>query len=175
MHHVEAFAPLAEKVTFVAVPGNHGETIRFGKGITRYDDSFDTDPLVAVSEATERIEGLRHVEFFTPHRDRLTVLSDVAGTAVGHAHGHQWRASKYWDWLDSSAGNRHPIGSCDLLLAGHHHHTKMEERGPRTFIQVPAQESESAWWLNTTGQVGNPGCVSFVTKDGRVEDLNVLR
>src|SRR5690606_32257023 len=39
LYAMQLYAPLANKVTMAAVPGNHGETIRFeGTGLTRYDD-----------------------------------------------------------------------------------------------------------------------------------------
>jgi hypothetical protein len=44
LHALTQFAPLARRVSMAAVPGNHGEAVRFaGKGVTRYDDSHDTE------------------------------------------------------------------------------------------------------------------------------------
>src|ERR1700754_3407793 len=99
LHAVELFAPLAGRVSMAAVPGNHGEAVRFaGRGVTRYDDSHDTEALIAVHDAAQlNPAAFGHVEFYVPQTDELTVVVDFAGTIVAHAHGHQWRPGKHFD------------------------------------------------------------------------------
>ena len=178
LHALVTFAPLAERVTMAAVPGNHGETIRFaGKGVTRYDDSHDTESLVAVSDAAElNPEAFGHVEFYVPETDELVVVLDVAGTVVAHAHGHFWRVGKHFDWWKGQAFTpSSAMYEADLLLAGHLHHEFVEADGPRLFIQVPAMESESTWFRHSRGTTGSPGLVVAVTKDGRTDQREVVR
>lgn len=172
LHALKVFAPLAERVTMAAVPGNHGEPVRFeGKGLTRYDDSHDTESLIAVSDVAEMMpETFGHVSFFVPDTDELTVVTEVAGTIVAHHHGHKFGSRKdaVWDWWEGQAFNREsPMHVADLLVAGHLHHEHIEANGSRLFIQVPALEQESTWFRHTSGTAGSPGLMVALTKDGR--------
>lgn len=176
-HALDLFVDSAERVSMVAVPGNHGETQRFsGKGVTRYDDSHDTESLIAVADATKlNAKTFGHVEFYTPEEDEMVVVLDCSGTTIGHAHGHQFRPGKHFDWWRGQSFGGSPLQHADVLLCGHMHHELLEGEGPKTFIQVPATESESTWWRHAKGTPGNPGLLTFVTKDGRVKALEVIR
>lgn len=176
LHAALTFAPLAGRLTMAAVPGNHGEAVRFGgKGLTRYDDSHDTESLISVADALALDkEQFGHVEFYVPDNDELVVVLDVAGTTVAHAHGHQWRPGKHWDWWKGQAfGDR--LHGADLLVAGHLHHEFVDTDGPRTFIQVPSMESESTWWKHRTGASGAPGLIVAVTRGGQTNIKEVVR
>ncbi|MFI2672558.1 hypothetical protein ACH5AU_23860 [Streptomyces albidoflavus] len=173
-----AFAPLAARVTMAAVPGNHGEAVRVsGKGVTRYDDSHDTEALVAVRDALAlNPEEYGHVEFYVPDNDELTVVVDCAGTTVAHAHGHQWRPGKHWEWWRGQAFNKKSaMHTADLLLAGHLHHEHIDTDGHRTFAQPPSMESESTWWRHAKGTTGAPGLLVMATKDGHTPVKEVVR
>ncbi|WP_432078653.1 hypothetical protein [Streptomyces sp. YPW6] len=177
LHAVLTFAPMVNRLTVAAVPGNHGEAIRInGKGTTRYDDSHDTESLIAVQDATKlNPELFGHVEFFVPDTDELTVVVECSGTVVAHAHGHQWRPGKHFTWWQGQAFNRESaMHQADLLLAGHLHHEHVDSDGPRTFIQPPAMESESTWWRHAKGATGAPGLIVAVTKDGAVPVKEVV-
>lgn len=175
-HALLTFAPLAEKVTMVAVPGNHGETTRFaGKGVTRYDDSHDTDALIAVQEAAAMSERFGHVEFYAPGTDELTVTLDLAGTITGHAHGHQFRPGQHFKWWGEQAFGESPLAGATLLLLGHLHHELIEGNGKRLVLQVPALESESTWYRHARGVNGNPGIVVAITKNGVTGPIEVIR
>jgi hypothetical protein len=169
LHALLVFAPLCNRLTMAAVPGNHGETIRFaGKGITRYDDSHDTESLIAVKDAADlNPERFGHVEFYVPQTDEMTVVIECSGTIVGHVHGHQFRPNKHFDWWKGQNFGGSPLGQATLLLAGHLHHEHIESDGPRTFIGVPSLESESSWYRHSTGTAAMPGLIVAVTKDGR--------
>lgn len=178
LHALQLFADCsAPKLTMVAIPGNHGETTRFaGKGVTRYDDSHDTEALVAVAEAAGMDpERFRHCRFVVPDTDELTVVVEVAGTIVGHAHGHQWRPGQHMKWWQGQAFGTSPLRSAHLLLAGHLHHFHAQSEGGRTFVQVPALEHSSAWWRHQTGTGGDPGIVVALTHDGVTPVLEVVR
>ena len=177
LYAMEQFAPYVRRLTMAAVPGNHGEPQRFnGKGVTRYDDSHDTESLIAVSDAAQlNKEAFGHVEFYVPQTDEMTVVLDVAGTRVGHAHGHQWRPTKHFDWWEGQAFGKSPLRDADILLAGHLHHLHVEENGGRTYVGVPALEDESTWWRHSTGIGGNPGIFTMLTQAGRVLEMKVVR
>ncbi|MFI6275914.1 hypothetical protein [Streptomyces sp. NPDC050988] len=177
-HAIVRLAPLVARLTVVAVPGNHGEAVRpGGKGVTRYDDSHDTDALISVSEALALAgEEYAHVEVYVPDTDELTVVVECSGTVVAHAHGHQWKAGKHFEWWRGQAFDKtSAMHTADLLLAGHLHHEFVDTDGPRTFVQVPAMESESTWWRHRKGTRGAPGLMAMVTKDGAVPVKEVVR
>ncbi|AWY07610.1 hypothetical protein SEA_YOSIF_46 [Streptomyces phage Yosif] len=178
LHALLLFAPMAVRVTMAAVPGNHGEAVRIsGKGVTRYDDSHDTESLIAVKDAADLSpERFGHVEFYVPDTDELTVVVDCSGTVVAHAHGHQFRPGKHFEWWKGQAFNRaSAMHQADLLLAGHLHHEHVDTDGFRTFIQPPAMESESTWWRHAKGTTGAPGLVVAITKDGETNIKEVVR
>jgi hypothetical protein len=177
-HAIVRFAPTVSRLTVAAVPGNHGEAVRpGGKGVTRYDDSHDTDALISVSEALALAgEEFAHVEVYVPDTDELTVVVDCSGTVVAHAHGHQWRAGKHFEWWRGQAFDKtSAMHTADLLLAGHLHHELVDTDGPRTFVQVPAMESESTWWRHRTGTRGAPGLMVLITRGGEVPVKEVVR
>lgn len=176
-HALQTFAPLAENVTMVAIPGNHGEPQRFnGKGITRYDDSHDTEALVVVAEqAAMDPARYGHVKFYVPEPDEMTVTLDVAGTLIAHAHGHQFSPGKHLQWWQGQAFGDPLMAEANLLLLGHLHHEMIESSGDRLVLQVPALESESTWWRHRTGTSGNPGLVVAITKDGATSSVEFVR
>ncbi|MFD7677561.1 hypothetical protein [Streptomyces sp. NPDC060187] len=177
LHALLLFAPKCSRLTMVAVPGNHGEAVRInGKGVTRYDDSHDTESLIAVKDAAElNPDRFDHVEFYVPDTDELIVVVECSGTVVGHAHGHQWRPGKHFEWWKGQAFNQaSPMHLVDLLLAGHLHHEFLDTDGWRTFLQPPAMESESTWWRHAKGTTGAPGLVVAVTREGRVPVKEVV-
>ncbi|MGW1040070.1 hypothetical protein [Streptomyces sp. NPDC002547] len=177
LHALLIFAPVCGRLTMAAVPGNHGEAVRFmGKGVTRYDDSHDTESLIAVKDAADlNPQRFGHVEFYVPDTDELTVVVECSGTVVAHAHGHAWRPGKQWEWWRGQAFNKDSaMHQADILLAGHLHHEFVEADGPRTFIQVPSMESESTWFRHSKGTGGAPGLIVAVTREGRVPVKEVV-
>lgn len=178
LHALEVFAPMAQKVTFAAVPGNHGEPQRFeGSGITRYDDSHDTESLIAVADAAALApEKFGHVEFFVPETDELVVVNEVAGTVLVQAHGHTWKPSKHFEWWsDQSFRPESGLHGAHVLMAGHLHHEEIDTWGDRTYIGVPALEDESTWFRHRKGVGGSPGIFLGITKDGAVPVKHIIR
>ncbi|GFH35848.1 hypothetical protein [Streptomyces pacificus] len=145
--------------------------------MTRYDDSHDTESLISVRDALALdAERFGHIEFYVPDTDELTVVVDCSGTTAAHAHGHQWRPGRHFDWWKGQAFNKaSAMHQADPLLAGHLHHEFVDTDGPRTFIQPPAMESESTWWRHAKGTTGAPGLVVAVTKDGHTPVKEVVR
>jgi hypothetical protein len=177
MKMLETVAPLAERVTMGAVPGNHGEPQRFsGKGITRYDDSHDTEALVSVAEAASLApEKFGHVEFQVPDNDELTIITEVANTIIVAAHGHAHNHGKHFDWWKGQAFHNDLIYAAHVLLEGHGHHEFIDTDGYRTYVQVPALESVSQWWKHKTGTIGAPGAFVGVVKDGLMPAKFIIR
>ena len=163
-------------MSMTAVPGNHGEAVRIsGKGVTRFNDSHDTDCLLAVQEAASLSENYGHVTFHVPDDDELVVINEVAGTIIGQTHGHKMKPNKHFEWWRGQAFGGSRLNDAHILLAGHYHHLRVDRSGSRTFIQTPALESESTYFRHLTGEPGDPSLIVFTTRDGHFYDLNVLR
>lgn len=171
LEQVKAFAPIAENITLVGVPGNHDEANR---PLHTYGDSWAIDGVEQVADAMALAGNYEHVTTIVPKRDELTVTFDAAGTILAAAHGHQFPRGDWAKWWAGQSHGRQPVGEADLLLAGHLHHLNITSQGKRTFLQVPALESESTWWKHRTGEVGNPGIVTMTTHAGDWDDLRVL-
>jgi hypothetical protein len=176
LHMIDAFRPLAKNVVLLSIPGNHDETVRFGKQTTRYDDSWAIEAAVAVSDAMEiNPAAYGNCSVKVPGRDELALTIDVYGTIVGLAHGHQTGgANKTQDWWAGQAHGLQPIGEATLLLTAHFHHLRVEQGGAKTWIQVPAMEGESTWWRHRKGQVSPPGIVTMLVGGGTWSDLQVV-
>lgn len=175
LYAIDQFAPLTERLSVVSVPGNHDEAIR-EPGMTTFDDSFAVDSLVAVQDAMSmNPASYGHVQTYVPQRDSLTVTMDVNGTVITHAHGHQWRPGKHWDWWQGQSFEPgSDIGKSQLLLAAHGHHFMVDTKGSRRYVMNPAQESESTWWKNKTGDHGAPGALTFWTEEGRSGGFTIV-
>lgn len=173
IEQVKAFAAVAPELTVVGVPGNHDEAHR---PLHTYGDSWAIDAIASVKDALELAGTYEHVTMLAPERDELTVTLDVCGTVVGMAHGHQFgRGSDGWkNWWKGQSLGRQAIGDADLLLSGHLHHLHVHNTGQRTFMQVPALESESTWYRHRAGEGGNPGIITMLVGGGTWRSLEVL-
>lgn len=174
LHMIKAFAPLAERVIVPVVPGNHDEALRIGNQMaTTYTDSFALDAASAVADALQDHPDFKHVSFVFPKFDTMTVTLNMAGTVVGMAHGHQARG-KIIDWWKNQAHGQKDIGEATLLLTGHYHHLHLEQSGRKTWLQVPALDSGSTWFENSTGQAAPAGMATLVVGNGGWQDLAIL-
>lgn len=176
MQMTTTLAREVDSLLVTAVPGNHGETVRIGsKMATRMDDSWDLDSVSAVAEAlSQNPETYGHVGFHLPQKDEGEVVLDMHGTIVAIAHGHQVPRGDVPKWVAEHAKNMSNVGDAHLIVTGHHHHLVVKAMGPRTWVQVPAMESESTWWKHRTGEVSAPGMVSLLTSRGLWSDLAII-
>lgn len=168
----------AARITVVSVPGNHDEVMR-EPVTTRSDDSWAMDALVAVSDAMELNDRYQGVECYVPGVDEDSVTLNVGGVVIGHVHGHKFLRGDLkkstFTWWESNAFSGQPIGQATLLLTGHSHHHQIAERSGRTWVCTPALENDSTWWLQSTGQDGDPGVVIAEIAGGTIETLTRLR
>lgn len=162
-----------QDIIAISVPGNHGDTIRVPV-TTRSDDSFDTDALVAVWETLEanpqRYGG--KVSVVTPEVDEIGVVIAIEGVSTAFIHGHQFRPGQHWKWWEGQSLGRTAYGEADVLFTGHGHHTVIEERSERTFVMAPSLEERSVWWVQRTGQTGNPGVILARFAEGEMVDVH---
>ena len=173
LKQIEILAPYAERLTVVSVGGNHDEG--YSRDLkTREDDSWAVEALNMVADALEFNPAFSHVECYVPGPDEQGVVMDVAGTVIAHVHGHKIKPGKWREWWAGQALGRQAYGEADLLLQGHMHHWQVSEDGDRKWICVPAMESGSTWWRDSTGTWGSPAILTFKTKDGRIRDMTKI-
>ena len=169
---VAAFAELSDDVTVAVVPGNHDEAKRVGdKMATRYDDSWAIEGASQVADVMAA-KGYE-VQWCFPDRDGLHLTIDVNGTRVGLLHGHQTRG-KMQTWLANKALDRDAIGTADVVLSGHYHTLRLEHLGPTTWMQTGALDGGSTWWAHRGGLSSPPASLTFLTRDGAWEGLEVV-
>ena len=180
---IKHFAADFDRVVIPVVGGNHGENRRDGKAYTDFADNEDVAIFEEVAEIlAENPSAYGHVSFVIPDDD-LTVTLDVAGTIVGFAHGHQakWGTgakgkphTKVESWWVGQTFGRQPIGDATLLVSGHFHYLALTRDGNRTHLQVPALDSGSDWFRNTSGKETVPGFATFTVTDRGLDDLKVI-
>lgn len=169
---VLAFSSLSPKITVVSVPGNHDEAQRQPVS-TDPSDSWAVDALVSVSEAFKLAgDKYDHIKFEVVPFDEMTLTVEVAGTKIGHAHGHQWSRGKHFDWWSGQHWGGHEVGYADILLAGHFHTGLYEQENKKYFIRVPSMEEESTYFRHRTGKIGNPSAVTFLTKNAIIKFMD---
>lgn len=174
LHAVKEYAPYAERVTVVSVPGNHDRAMP-DTHKTRSDDSWAIEALEGVRDALELSGKYEHVECYVPGVDEEAVTLEVGGRIITHIHGHQVRSqAKLWDWWKGQTFGKQPAGDADILLHGHYHHWHSEAKGNRLLIGLPALESESTWWRLATGETGNPSGLTFTLTNGTIGDINFV-
>lgn len=175
LHQVQEFAPLCDRLIMPVVPGNHDEAVRFGKGITRYDDSWAIEAGVQVADALALSPTTYgHVSIVVPGKDERTLTLDVAGTLTGFVHGDQFRPGKAHAWWAEQAHGMQPIGDAVLLFGAHEHNFHVSQPGAKTYFRVAAMESESTWWRHLHGAVAPPSSLSLLVGRGGWSDLALI-
>jgi len=161
---VERFVKMNWRVVLGAVPGNHGENRRNGKAFTNV--FTDNDDLAVFEQVAEILDHNveRYSNVSVPSgaiAEDHTMTLDVAGVAVGFAHGHQIKGGAPL-WWQKQAHGKQPVGSADILVTGHFHHLSLSEGSGRTWIQAPAMDGGSRWWTAQTGSSAPSGMLTFV-------------
>ena len=170
---VTAFATLTDSLTVAACAGNHGEATRTGDQMsTRYDDNWDIEAIVQVADVM-KAKGYDEIGWLFPGRDQMHVTLEASGTRIGLVHGHQAKG-KMQSWLANKALDRDPIGTCDVVVSGHHHTLRLEHLGPTTWMQTGALDGGSTWWTHTGGLSSPPAAITFVTEGAAWNGLEVV-
>lgn len=114
--------------------------------------------------------------------DEANVI-DILGTRMGIIHGNQYAPNGAVNWWAGQTHGGQPVGSADILLAGHYHHLVVlpTGRNPYTgrgkwFLQAPTLDNGSDWYRNIKGDDSSPGLLVFdITEDGfDLQSLTVL-
>ena len=159
---VKAFAPYTEDLIIPVVPGNHDEPHR--TVLTDPMDSWQIEIVQQVLDICGENDNLKHVRGIFAERDNSTLTVNMSGTTVGMIHGHQSRDVPKW-WSTQSLG-RTPIGEAEVLLSAHYHHYRANQVGPNLWVQIPAMDGGSPWFMDRVGLDSPPGIVAMVVGDG---------
>jgi hypothetical protein len=171
---IKAHAPYCERLTVVAVPGNHDQTSR--APMTYHGDSFDTDCLVAVTDLLEENpQAFGHVETYVPPRDSKFVTLDVNGTRILHLHGEDVRPHQHFNWWRGQAFEPgSDAANAQVMLFAHQHHFMVDTSNGRTAIMSPSTEDKSIWFSNKTGVTSKPGSLVFHVEDGEANGYRIV-
>jgi predicted phosphodiesterase len=174
LYAIDAFAPLVDDIEIDVVNGNHDEAQRSPVG-TRADDGHATEAMIALSDALElNPQSYGHVKIFVPNKDEMTITRDIGDSVFTHAHGHQWRKGKEFDWWAGQALNNQSAGAAQFLLHGHQHEFNVHAKRERTQICVPTFESESTYWRERHGDLAKTGAVVMVTANQEFHNLTIV-
>lgn len=162
-----------ERLTIAVVGGNHDNVERQGKIERNVRDSWALEGAVAVADAMADRHGDR-IAWIFPQPDEVSLTFTVAGTQIGLIHGHQTKG-KMREYVANHALSREAFGGSDVILSGHYHHLKVDQIGPHSIhIQTPALEGGSDWYRHSTGLSSPSGNVTFLTRDGAWNWLEVV-
>lgn len=179
MHAVGELAPLADRLLVASIAGNHDDTTRqFAISPT---DSWSLEIASAVADALAMNPAYNHVEFVFPEAGEMSLCINVGTKAaslnVGLVHGHVVRAPNQminW-WRGQSLGGC-PVANAHLLFTGHFHHLRVESAGNgRTWVQCPAMESASEWFIHKSGDHQPSGLLTCWLHPGAKHTWSDLR
>jgi predicted phosphodiesterase len=178
LHQIATLSPLANEVLVVCVAGNHDESYRqVDMGV---NDSWAIEGMSAVSDALVLGgDKYSHVKFLFPEHERLDVTFNAGSLespfVIGLTHGHLASSPNgEINWWKGQAHAEQPIGQAQLLLTGHFHHLRIEQTGCRkSWIQLPAMDGGSAWFLRKKGEDSAAGMITLDIGDGRWSNLRV--
>lgn len=176
MKMIQVYAPLCKRLVVPVVPGNHDIALRNGAGrmMTNVADSFATEiASIAHDMAAMNPDVYGHVEIYVPNGNDPELTMDVCGTMTAFAHGHTFSKDIGKWWAGQALGDRQ-VGRATLLIAGHLHHVRIQNYGPRDYIQIPALDSGSEYFAHSTGMEAPPGIVTLVVGGGSWDDFKVL-
>lgn len=164
---MRALAPLFDDVQFVSVLSNHSEWTRQGTGgkaVTSDSDNADGFLAETLAKVLGGRPGFDHVRYIVPH-DEMTVLADLSGVPVAHAHGHKMPGSpKELEWMRGQSirllreHGREPR----LWMTAHRHHVDVKDFGPWWRVQHPTLDTGSKWFEDTSGMWSTPGTLTML-------------
>lgn len=176
---LDRLAPMFDRVTVLAVGGNHGEHRIDGKRTTRHDND-DCAVFEHMALAAARDSRLQHVNFVIA-QDELVKTIDVNGWVFGTTHGQVFGRGngaveqRAYKWYAGQAAGHLPAGDCDLLLTHHYHYFAASDWGGCQWVQTPAMDGGSDWWTDISGKHSAPGMLTWaMSAEKRFADAQIL-
>lgn len=175
---IRTLAPYAPKLTYIAVPSNHG-SVRVGFKAAAADNHNDWGLEIShqLEDALRMNEAYDHVQFVRPDKLQESLnYTTISGTELGAVHGHQsGKAESIGAWWGKQDHGRQPTWKSDILLAGHFHSFRIYQSGDARWVMVsPAQDPGSDWFTNIAGETSHTGMLSFTTANGTWDNLRIL-
>ena len=168
MEGLKHFAPLCNKLIYVAVPSNHCQ-VRNGIGAKQRANAPADDLGLMIQDnimmALSDRPDFAHVEYEAPERweEAVTIILRD-GTGVGFTHGDlAGSINKVPEWFARlSHGHRSDLDKADVLVTGHFHSPAMRMSGNgRWVITAPSIDNGSDWFTNKSGESNPPAILSF--------------
>lgn len=174
---IKLLAPLAPRLTYLAVPSNHG-AVRDGyqSQAGNSDADFGLDISYALEDVFSEHNVLKNVEFIRPESMHSTAVAESSGTRLAYTHGHLSKGQNgHHAWWAAQDHGRMPGWDCDLLVTAHYHNLKVEQSGnERWIIGVSSSEPSSDWFTDASGQSATRGMTAFDVKDGNWSNLRIV-
>jgi len=174
---IKTLAPLSPKLTYAAVPSNHG-SVRIGPKSPENHvlDDYGIEIAEQLRDVVKHSTALSNVDVIVPELPHESLCLRVAGTAIGMSHGHLANSadglSKFWQ---GQSHGRLPLSEADIALFGHFHSLRVQQSGDARWLMVsPASDNGSSWWTNKTGERSASGMLSFTVQDGAWENLRIM-
>lgn len=180
---IDELAPMFNSVQVLAVRGNHGENrINNGKATTP-EDNIDTLVVSMMREATRRDKNLEHVSYVIAEDEAGVFTKTLQGWSLGTTHGDVYGKGvsgstverKVNTWYKNMSAGRDPLGSVDVLITHHYHHSQSCDYGTWEWHQTPAQDGAmSEYFRQATGNFSAPGVLTFVMGEERFMESKVV-
>jgi predicted phosphodiesterase len=169
------FSPLTEKLTYLAIPSNHGSVRLASKSPENHVlDDYGIEIAEQIRDVAQHSDKLKNLQVVIPETSMESLsYTTHDGTTLGLVHGHQAGGpnglSKWWAGQDHG---RMPTAGADILLVGHYHSLKVEQSGDARWVFIcPASEVGSSWFRNKTGQASRSGILTMTVKSGQWSNL----
>jgi hypothetical protein len=174
---IKTLAPLSPKLTYAAVPSNHG-SVRIGPKSPENHvlDDYGIEIAEQLRDVVKHSTALSNVDVIVPELPHESLCLRVAGTAIGMSHGHLANSadglSKFWQ---GQSHGRLPLSEADIALFGHFHSLRVQQSGDARWLMVsPASDNGSSWFTNKTGESSRSGMLTFTAQDGAWENLRIM-
>lgn len=173
---IETLAPMVEWLDVVGVPSNHCR-VRAGKTqLGPPDDDWGIEVISQLSDMAKAAgERFENTTFHIPEKHLEYVTLDLINgeKQISFVHGHQERNVKQLTEWAKKQGRR-PVGTSDIVVAGHFHHLRVESYGDgQTLFVCPTMDGGSAWFTNVSGERSRPGVLTFMVDTEGWRDMFV--
>jgi predicted phosphodiesterase len=179
---IMAVSPIVDKVTVLAIGGNHGENRGLaGKAFTSTGDNDDVAIFEQLAETfSMNPEVYGNVGFKLP-LEQLTLSINLSGKVVAFTHGHLSKAGgnagqAVWNWWkDQAMGRAHEgVADADILVTGHYHHLNVKEQEGRAVLVCPSLTAVGEYFQDAYGVKTRAGTLNFTVDENGWNNLHLL-
>ena len=179
---IMAVSPIVDKVTVLAIGGNHGENRGLqGKAFTTTGDNDDVAIFEQLAETfAMNPEVYGHVGFKLP-LEKLTLSINLSGKVIAFTHGHLSKpganaGQAVWNWWkDQTMGRAHEgVADADILVTGHYHHLNVKEQEGRAVLICPSLTSVGEYFQDAYGVKTRAGTLNFTVNEDGWNNLHLL-